>query len=499
VDVQNCTFDSSAYLANAEYSDQEESVNFVNCIMSSVTNLRNDPGDENFQITGSYNGFYDCPEFGGSAVTNTSSPYQSVGAGNYYLASGCIFTNAGTTSIDGTLLAGLRKMTTHPPIIYSNVTMSVNTNFSPQAQRDTDTPDLGYHYDPIDYLVYYLWITNAALTVTGGAVIAYYNDIGVILTDGSSINSTGTPLAPNWFVRNSTVQEQPVSIGSGSATAVDSYHTSTAPIGQFLFTKFACLATSSSGSSYYLYHGGFNFAYSNLLVQNCEFWNGQNNFSGGNLVQATLRNNLFARSQFIATAVSYTNDTLCLTNNLFWGIGGAGGTSRIKFNSASDTNNVWIAYNNAFDTCNINSVSTGTNGYNAYLNCTNYISPTNATDIILTNSLAYQTGPLGTFYQPSSSPLIDKGSTTADQVGLYHFTTQTSQVPETNSTVDIGYHYVAVDGNGNPLDSNENGIPDYLEDANGNGVHDFGDLGDWQNTLNLKVLITRPRNGSILP
>jgi hypothetical protein len=40
---------------------------------------------------------------------------------------------------------------------------------------------------------------------------------------------------------------------------------------------------------------------------------------------------------------------------------------------------------------------------------------------------------------------------------------------ETNSIVDIGYHYVAVDTNGNPIDSNGNGIPDYIEDACGCG------------------------------
>jgi len=45
----------------------------------------------------------------------------------------------------------------------------------------------------------------------------------------------------------------------------------------------------------------------------------------------------------------------------------------------------------------------------------------------------------------------------------------TNQVPETNSIVDIGYHYVATDTHGNPLDSNGNGTPDYLEDVNGNG------------------------------
>jgi hypothetical protein len=55
----------------------------------------------------------------------------------------------------------------------------------------------------------------------------------------------------------------------------------------------------------------------------------------------------------------------------------------------------------------------------------------------------------------------------------------------------IGYHYVAVDGNGNPIDTNGNGIPDYLEDANGNGVYDAGDLGNWQTSASFNG----PANG----
>jgi hypothetical protein len=53
----------------------------------------------------------------------------------------------------------------------------------------------------------------------------------------------------------------------------------------------------------------------------------------------------------------------------------------------------------------------------------------------------WQSGLLGNFYLPTNSTLIDAGSTTANQVGLYYFTTQTNQTPETNSMVDIGYHY----------------------------------------------------------
>lgn len=139
----------------------------------------------------------------------------------------------------------------------------------------------------------------------------------------------------------------------------------------------------------------------------------------------------------------------------------------------------WYAFNNDFDSTVITN-STLTNGYNAYLNCTNYLIPTNTTDIFSNNSLAYQTSWFGSFYQPTNSPLLNMGSTNANLVGLYHFTVTTNQVVEGTNIVSIGYHYVAAGTNGLPLDTNGDGIPDYLEDANGDGIFDTGDLGDWQ-------------------
>src|SRR6185295_13915182 len=89
--------------------------------------------------------------------------------------------------------------------------------------RDTDTPDLGYHYDPIDYLTDLFTVTNATLTVTNGAAIAFYtNSTGIWLQYGASIVSEGTPLAPNWFVPYQSAQEQP--IGSPSGIFLNPYH-----------------------------------------------------------------------------------------------------------------------------------------------------------------------------------------------------------------------------------------------------------------------------------
>ena len=97
-----------------------------------------------------------------------------------------------------------------------------------------------------------------------------------------------------------------------------------------------------------------------------------------------------------------------------------------------------------------------------------------ANDILLTNGMAYQAGPLGNFYQPANSTLINAGSINAGALGLYHYTVATNlvsglEVPDGTNIVSIGYHYVATDAYGNPLDSNGNGIPDYIEDANGSG------------------------------
>ncbi len=377
------------------------------------------------------------------------------------------------------MLADLQQKTTYPPLWLTNTTVSVNTNLNPQAARDTQAaPDLGYHYDPIDYIADQWAITNATLTLTNGVAIATCNEAGFLLQDGSAIISIGSPVFPNWFVRYSSVQEQPISLSgtnSGVITVLPAY-TSAMPSAQYRFTKFACPA--GGGNHLYDYDAS---SYSSLLVQDCEFWGGQNTLTGASNTTATLRNNLFYRSVITAAATNLTS-TLNLTNNLVFG-----GLVTI----VQPTNNVWSAFNNDFDSCTITN-STLTNGYNAYLKCSGRLYPTNSHDVVSSGTLAYQSGPLGAFYQSASSALINKGNTNASLLGLYHYTTTTNEVKETNSIVDIGYHYVAVGTNGLPLDSNSDGIPDYLSDANGNGLVDAGET-NWA----IAILI-QPSNQTVV-
>ena len=437
--VEQLTVDTAGWLNN------NLTLSLTNCLLVAVTN------------TGTFT------SNSVSITNNSAGVFLVAGAGAHYLAANSLYRNIGTPNINPALLGALHKMTTYPPVIYSNITIAVATNFTPQAQRDTDTPDLGYHYDPIDYIADSLTITNAALTVTNGAVIANYNRNGIQLQTGSSIVSMGSPLAPNRFVRYQAVQELSITLGSNAPAAALSINPnhpgSTGPAGTFRFTQFICPA---AGGSHLFNASSTN--YNSLLVQDCEFWGGQNYLSGSTNTTTTFKNNLFYRSAITAAATNLSS-VLNLTNNLVFGA---------LVNVLQPTNKVWSAFNNDFDTCTITN-STLTNGYNAYLNCSGRLQPTNVNDRVQTSGLSYQTGPLGAFYQPAGSLLIDKGNLTANLLGLYHYTTQTNQMKETNSIVDIGYHYVATDTNGIPLDSNNDGIPDYLEDANGNGLVDNGE------------------------
>jgi hypothetical protein len=107
------------------------------------------------------------------------------------------------------------------------------------------------------------------------------------------------------------------------------------------------------------------------------------------------------------------------------------------------------------------------------------MTPTNASDKVL-SSIAYQSGRFGRWYQPTNSALVNQGSlANAGAAGLYHHTVHATQAKEGTSQVDIGYHYIAVDGFGNPMDTDGDGAPDFSEDRDGDGTADAGE-GNWQ-------------------
>jgi hypothetical protein len=167
-----------------------------------------------------------------------------------------------------------------------------------------------------------------------------------------------------------------------------------------------------------------------MLATNCLFRRIALDLEDG-LEYHTFYNNLFEGGSL--TAYHYSSGTWTFSDNFF------DQTIITQYADPMD-----VASNNAFDT-----------NFDRLL-------PTNANDVVLCNSPAYETGALGVYYYPCYLPLIHAGSRPAPSAGLYHYTVTTNNAVEGINQVSIGYHYVATGTNGLPLDSNGDGIPDYL-------------------------------------
>jgi hypothetical protein len=394
----------------------------TNCLLVSVTN------------TGSYSGT-------GNQTTSASGVFQTVGQGFHYLAVGSSYRDAGTTVINPALASQLKKMTTFPPIELTD-DFSVSATLSPQVGRDINTPDLGYHYDPLDYVWSGLNLTNATLTLTNGVAVATYGSRALYLRKGANLVSEGSPVNLNRIVRYHAVQEQPVLWGASATTLFEIPSTySPRPTIRLNFTDVSLMAAANSSGSRQLLPSASGNPLSSLALINtslrgvCLLYYPADSSS----VTIALTNSVFERSYFDMQKSYGAQDTpfaVYLRNNLFLN----GALTLYYLSGASNPN--WEVRDNSFD--KVSPTQNDASGhilksYNAYINATSLGGTSNVT---VTN-FTYAPGPLGPWYH-SSTNLIDKGSRTAADAGLYHFTTRIDQTRETNSTVDIGFHYAAI-------------------------------------------------------
>ena len=488
LNIQNCTFSSSSNLIFAQDSASQYVVaNLTNCILANVSNLTNTHTYSfTYQVNGGNNGFYSSPPFGTATNGSTTYPFQIVGAGNYYLTNGCVFTNAGTANIDPVLLADLEQKTVCPPIAYSNQTFPTNIVLGPQAPRDTNAlPDLGYHYDPLDY-AFGGCLANSNVTFTAGTAVGWfrttsgyngYEGQGLYMHTNAVAAFQGTATAPDYWVRCNTVQEEGANApwqggyGPGGLTGGDddqyNYQIAGSAEVHLSFTRCSMMAGEQGC------HFRDDWGYLIVRANHSEFYDGN---VGGYIISCYFTNCFMGR-MYGGQVAGWPGDQYIM-RNCTW-IGGG-----LQFSPYYDPIPISVL-DCAFEgtAFTISSYGTGANAdydYNAYTNGAAQL-PTGGTHNI-TNivSFNWQRSWFGNYYQSTNSPLLYKGDVLASQVGLYHFTIQTNQVPEGTNIVSIGYHYVATDAYGNPLDSNGDGIPDYLEDANGDGIFDAGDLGEWR-------------------
>ena len=424
------------------------------------------------------------------ATDTGGTVFQTVGGGAAYLASNSIYREAGSTNLDPALLANLATKTTQPPVVFAGTQFHAAQTLSPQPLRNTGRPDLGYHYPALDY-VFGGCDLYTNLTVTAGAAVAWFEAAtsasgelcGLALNDGAVFTCAGTATAPCWLTRFNAVQE-----------GINGNWNDRGYIGGIMLNGTQSPQAPKliqSFSRWFNFEGMApifrdNWAYGEVAISHSEFYgSGINSFWG----PLYFTNCLFYRCS-VSLLANVDAGNLTIQNSTFYN----GGLSLYRFDWQSPSS--WVIQNNAFDgtafsgTDDLHSDPANTAfNYNAYntnnLSWQSYVyiySPiygallTNGPQDVAVGNFNWRSSWLGDFYLPSGSALIDVGSTTANQLGLYHFTTQTSQVKEANSSVDIGYHYVAVNASGNPFDTYGDGIPDYLADPNCDGMADGWEL-----------------------
>ncbi len=365
----------------------------------------------------------------------TSPVYQSAGGGNYYLADNT-YRNTGTANISPQLLAALRQKTTWPPMVYSNTTISDNLPLTPQVPRDVDQPDLGYHYDPLDYAMGDVIVTNATITVSPGTVVGIfgvdngYYSYGLSIGANAQLLCYGTAASMNHIVTYNTVQES--SCEGWQVPTIASLTDYLGGAGGMFDVRFTDWSLIGPPNVLHLLVAQSYPA----NLRDCQFHSGGlSTFLGPTI---NLTNNLFERVYLSLYPEDSSIPVLC--NNLFY----YGTLDLLPFGT-------WhaVVKDNLFDHATIvnNSVSyTYTGGYNAYLYGQNRMQPTYTNDyVLLAHGFPYQTGPLGNYYEPTNSQLINRGSQTAAAAGLANYTILTNQAPD-SGTVDIGFHY-QVSGN----------------------------------------------------
>ena len=348
-----------------------------------------------------------------------------------------------------------------------------------------DLPDSGYHYSVIDYASSCAWATNGAvITISPGVVIAGFctpsfgTAYALMVDRGTKLRVQGTSSQPCEFVWFNSVQEQS---GTAWQGAVGAHLVSSAFFGPAAATeinlRFCEFSTLGNASVNLFEQDGYDSTALPVVIRDSQFHGGAvylavNQFNSTNCIldrsgtwvdldlsdgaaKVNLRNWLISGAYLQAWGL--TTNQFSIRDSVFY--------QSILDNSGGAWDHGWNAYQtNGCTNCNVLAGNVGTN----YIGTVSFVS-----------------GPLGNYYLPTNSALVDLGSiSNAATVGFYHFTTSTNQVLEATNRLDIGWHYIATvsSSSTSALDSDQDGIPNYLEDINSNWIFDAGET-DW-NTYN---------------
>ena len=411
-----------------------------------------------------------------------TSVFATQNLGRFYLPAGSPYRDAGHAPVDPLLALDLRQRTTSAPNLVQGY---VSGPMGPFVALDDDgSLDLGYHYARIDHAIHYA-IANANVTVGPGTVVSCSGALGMQVgashwhswwSPRKRITLQGEPGNHVLCVDDDTVQEQspPPNVYRSTMMRFNERYTTNE-----LRASFTDVYGIGRHSPIEVPYGIERFAdveFRDSTFQGVNFW--IRLYTSSDRFRAV---NVLFKECF---GVGFDGDAgiVRLSNCLFY-------RSPVSLYGNNASLYHWSIENSVFDQSrlygdglwNMGPSQFQKNAFVGYLPWGDWPYWQMRPTLTLATPYAWQSGPLGEFYQPSSNnPLLNAGSRNANlgwgDFRLAHHTVRDDLQPEGNTRIDLGYHYIATDTNGNALDDNLDGIPNYVQDTNGNGVVDNGEV-----------------------
>lgn len=344
---------------------------------------------------------------------------------------------------------------------------------------------IGYHYWPIHYLCQGSTLSNATLTLTNGVVLAATNNLMLTLGSGSKLISRGRPDAMNQLCWATAVQELPIGGAASGGRTLLAIFTGNAvwPEINWTFTRADVQAETMTSRRCLVDMSGTGRNLAQLVLRDCQFSGAWIQFSPTDYgaQQFDLRNCVFENCRVEAYKHYNGQPTVSIRNCLF-----SGGIVILYHYLVDSSVPPWTLTDNVFLGVNLSAYSTSTDrlyaGWNGYSGSSIFFGG-------ISNKVSLQSdwvsGPLGRWYYPTTggstslASLVNLGSQTALNAGLYHYTTRADQTREGASWLDIGFHYPAATGTA-LADTDGDGLPDLVEDGDFNGAVGSNET-DWNN------------------
>ncbi|MBN9692293.1 MAG: hypothetical protein J0M24_18760 [Verrucomicrobia bacterium] len=445
---------------------------------------------------------FDVGNTNGVSLANSgvpsANPFVTAGSGAHYLnllnptVRGWLDARPTSLQPPSTALASeLAKSTVMAPVsLPSTVSFDLTLSGGPDPTLTSPELRVGFHYWPIHFLSTGLSVSGATVSLTNGVVVAGMGTNAFFLGSGGKLSSVGRPDQLNRLVWASSVQE-----GTGAASVSRTLiglaiGTSTFPEVRCRFTEFSLTADPNGRRNVVNLDYTANKYVGMISFRDCQIRAGVVNFtpvtSGGGSQSLELVNNVWLDSTVGAYRNVGGSQNVTLRHNL---LVGSALTLYYYFWDATG-NPQWICTDNVFQSTSITAPNISTNrlyaGWNGYSASTATLGGT-SNKVSLAGDWV-TTGPLGpwcyptTTTVPSLGTLRNNGSRSATAADLYHYTTRVDQMKDgldDATRVDIGFHYPAVTGSA-WADSDQDGLPDVVEDSDGDGVVDAGET-NWTN------------------